>query len=127
MDHIDQLPATQLIVQPAPGDIETLDNAIEDVERIPIAQVRQGRARKTDIDGGDLFLRLRDFTTLLGRERLRQYLRKGHGAGGKRGKDLFYGSHCRRDVDIADQRQHHVAWYSVALIKGDHILTLQAL
>jgi len=63
MHHIDQLLATQGLVEPATGDIEARDKPIEDVQGIAVFQVRQGRARKTDVDGCDVFLRLLDLAT----------------------------------------------------------------
>ena len=83
MHHIDQLLPAELIVEPAAGEIQARDDAIEDVQGIAVSQIRQRCPRKTDVDSGDLFLGLLDLAAHLRRERLRRHLRKGHRASQK--------------------------------------------
>src|SRR3989442_1785253 len=63
MHYIDQLLPTEFIVEPATGDIQTRDNAIENVQGIAVSQVRERGPRETDVDGGDLLLGPLDLRT----------------------------------------------------------------
>src|SRR6266436_10443743 len=124
MHYIDQLLPTEFIVEPATGDIQTRDNAIENVQGIAVSQVRERGPRETDVDGGDLLLGLLDLAAHLRRGRLRRHLWKGHRARQESVKSFFYGDHCLGWVDVTNNDQHHIARRHIALIKGDHILTL---
>src|SRR5215510_7096367 len=124
MHHIDQLLTTECIVEPATGQIQTRDNAIKDVQGIAISQVRERCPRETDVDGGNLFLGLLDLEVPLRRERLHRHFRKSHRTGWERAKKFFYAGYCLSWIDVTNNGQHHIAWHHIALIKGDHILTL---
>src|SRR5712692_2393223 len=100
MDHIDQLLPAQLVMEPATGEIQARDDAIEDVQGIAVWQVCQGSPRKTDVDGSDLFLGLLDLAAHLRRGRLRRHLRKGHSTRGESVKSFLYCIHCLSDVDV---------------------------
>src|SRR5215813_1703812 len=115
MHHIDQLLTTECIVEPASRQLQPRDNAIKDIQGITISQVRERCPRETDVDGGDLFLGLLDPVARLGRERLRQHLRKGHRARQERVKRFFYRGHYACWVDVTDNGQHHVAWHYIVL------------